>query len=102
MAPVIPFLSDDPAQLRATVRAIAASGAASVTPLVLHLRPGARATVRHSAGSVKPTETEMPTSVTSEACTRRSRSRRISVPFVRIEKGFAWSRRAEMIPGIRP
>ncbi|MEV5169886.1 Rv2578c family radical SAM protein [Streptomyces flaveolus] len=42
MAPVIPFLSDDPAQLRATVRAIAAAGATSVTPLVLHLRPGAR------------------------------------------------------------
>ncbi len=42
MAPVIPFLSDRPAQLRATVRAIAAAGAASVTPLVLHLRPGAR------------------------------------------------------------
>ncbi|MEW1601082.1 Rv2578c family radical SAM protein [Streptomyces sp. NPDC093808] len=42
MAPVIPFLSDRPEQLRATVRAVAASGAASVTPLVLHLRPGAR------------------------------------------------------------
>jgi DNA repair photolyase len=42
MAPVIPFLSDQPAQLRAAVRAIAASGATSVTPLVLHLRPGAR------------------------------------------------------------
>ncbi|PZG95395.1 radical SAM protein [Streptomyces sp. NTH33] len=42
MAPVIPFLSDRPAQLRATVRAIAAAGATSVTPLVLHLRPGAR------------------------------------------------------------
>ena len=42
MAPVIPFLGDSPAQLRATVRAIAASGATSVTPLVLHLRPGAR------------------------------------------------------------
>ena len=42
MAPVIPFLGDDPAQLRATVRAIAAAGATSVTPLVLHLRPGAR------------------------------------------------------------
>ncbi|MBC2903063.1 Rv2578c family radical SAM protein [Streptomyces cupreus] len=42
MAPVIPFLSDSPAQLRATVRAIAAAGATSVTPLVLHLRPGAR------------------------------------------------------------
>ncbi|MFJ2957612.1 Rv2578c family radical SAM protein [Streptomyces sp. NPDC087270] len=42
MAPVLPFLSDSPAQLRATVRAIAAAGATSVTPLVLHLRPGAR------------------------------------------------------------
>lgn len=42
MAPVIPFLSDSPAQLRATVGAIAAAGATSVTPLVLHLRPGAR------------------------------------------------------------
>ncbi|MCX5250136.1 MULTISPECIES: Rv2578c family radical SAM protein [unclassified Streptomyces] len=42
MAPVIPFLSDQPAQLCATVRAIAAAGATSVTPLVLHLRPGAR------------------------------------------------------------
>ncbi|MFI1334839.1 Rv2578c family radical SAM protein [Streptomyces sp. NPDC020845] len=42
MAPVIPFLSDSPEQLRATVRAVAAAGATSVTPLVLHLRPGAR------------------------------------------------------------
>lgn len=42
MAPVIPFLSDHPSQLRATVRTIAVSGATSVTPLVLHLRPGAR------------------------------------------------------------
>jgi DNA repair photolyase len=42
MAPVLPYLSDSPEQLAATVRAIAASGATSVTPLVLHLRPGAR------------------------------------------------------------
>ncbi len=42
MAPVIPFLGDHPDQLRATVRAVAAAGASSVTPLVLHLRPGAR------------------------------------------------------------
>ncbi|MFD0446984.1 Rv2578c family radical SAM protein [Streptomyces indonesiensis] len=42
MAPVIPFLSDSPEQLRATVRAIAEASASSVTPLVLHLRPGAR------------------------------------------------------------
>ncbi|MFM9445995.1 Rv2578c family radical SAM protein [Streptomyces acidiscabies] len=42
MAPVIPFLSDHPDHLRATVRATAAAGATSVTPLTLHLRPGAR------------------------------------------------------------
>ncbi|CAL9584392.1 Rv2578c family radical SAM protein [Streptomyces sp. enrichment culture] len=42
MAPVVPFLGDRPEQLRATVQAIAEAGATSVTPLVLHLRPGAR------------------------------------------------------------
>ncbi|RMI42380.1 Rv2578c family radical SAM protein [Streptomyces triticirhizae] len=42
MAPVLPYLADSPGQLRATVRAIAAAGATSVTPLALHLRPGAR------------------------------------------------------------
>jgi DNA repair photolyase len=42
MAPVIPFLGDSPAGLRTTVRAVAAAGATSVTPLTLHLRPGAR------------------------------------------------------------
>ncbi|MGK5632429.1 Rv2578c family radical SAM protein [Streptomyces sp. URMC 123] len=42
MAPVVPFLGDSPAELRATVRAIAAAGATSVTPIALHLRPGAR------------------------------------------------------------
>jgi DNA repair photolyase len=42
MGPVIPFLSDSPAQLEATVSRIAASGATQVTPIVLHLRPGIR------------------------------------------------------------
>ena len=42
MGPVLPFLSDSPAQLDATVRLIAQARAASVTPIVLHLRPGAR------------------------------------------------------------
>ncbi|MBV9095031.1 MAG: hypothetical protein JO132_14345, partial [Streptosporangiaceae bacterium] len=42
MAPVIPFLSDSPAQLAATVRMIASAGVAHVTPIVLHLRPGTR------------------------------------------------------------
>ena len=42
MGPVVPFLSDTPAQLDATVRQIAQAGARSVTPIVLHLRTGAR------------------------------------------------------------
>jgi DNA repair photolyase len=42
MAPVLPFLTDSDEQLDATVAAIAASGAAYVAPIVLHLRPGAR------------------------------------------------------------
>ncbi|RCG26835.1 radical SAM protein [Sphaerisporangium album] len=42
MAPVLPYLTDSPAQLERTVRAIAEAGAAHVTPIVLHLRPGAR------------------------------------------------------------
>jgi DNA repair photolyase len=42
MGPVIPYLSDSPAQLDDAVRQIAASGALHVTPIVLHLRPGAR------------------------------------------------------------
>jgi DNA repair photolyase len=42
MAPILPFLTDTDDQLEATVAAIADAGADSVTPLVLHLRPGAR------------------------------------------------------------
>jgi DNA repair photolyase len=42
MGPVVPFLSDSPAQLDATVRQVAESGASQVSPIVLHLRPGAR------------------------------------------------------------
>jgi len=42
MGPVVPFLSDSPAQLDAAVRAIAEAGAAHVSPIVLHLRPGTR------------------------------------------------------------
>ena len=42
MGPILPYLSDSPAQLEATVRQIAAAGATRVTPIVLHLRPGAR------------------------------------------------------------
>jgi DNA repair photolyase len=42
MGPVIPFLSDSPAQLDAAVSQIAATGATHVSPIVLHLRPGTR------------------------------------------------------------
>src|SRR5215469_17421887 len=42
MGPVVPFLSDSPAQLDAAVSQIAAAGAPRVTPIVLHLRPGTR------------------------------------------------------------
>jgi DNA repair photolyase len=42
MAPVLPFLTDSEEQLDATVAAIARSGASRVSPIVLHLRPGAR------------------------------------------------------------
>jgi DNA repair photolyase len=42
MAPIIPFLSDSPAQLAATVAAVAETRATHVSPIVLHLRTGAR------------------------------------------------------------
>ena len=42
MGPIVPFLSDSPAQLEQSVRQIAAAGATHVSPIVLHLRPGAR------------------------------------------------------------
>ncbi|WP_433479472.1 Rv2578c family radical SAM protein [Spirillospora sp. CA-142024] len=42
MGPVIPYLSDSPAQLDAAVRQIADAGATSVSAITLHLRPGAR------------------------------------------------------------
>ncbi|WP_326562425.1 Rv2578c family radical SAM protein [Micromonospora sp. NBC_01796] len=42
MAPILPGLTDTDDSIEATVAAIAAAGAVSVTPLPLHLRPGAR------------------------------------------------------------
>jgi DNA repair photolyase len=42
MGPIVPYLSDSLSQLDATVRRIAATGATHVTPIVLHLRKGAR------------------------------------------------------------
>src|SRR6516165_8151760 len=54
MGPVVPFLSVSPAQLDATVRQIAQAGATSVTPIVLHLRPGAREWFFHWLGETHP------------------------------------------------
>ncbi|MGN9840244.1 Rv2578c family radical SAM protein [Nonomuraea sp. H19] len=42
MAPILPYLTDSPAQLERTVKEIAESGATHLSPIVLHLRPGAR------------------------------------------------------------
>ncbi|WP_030227766.1 Rv2578c family radical SAM protein [Actinoalloteichus caeruleus] len=42
MAPILPGLGDSAERIDSAVAAIAAAGATSVTPVVLHLRPGAR------------------------------------------------------------
>jgi DNA repair photolyase len=42
MAPILPFLTDSDEQLDAVVAAAAAAGARYLSPIVLHLRPGAR------------------------------------------------------------
>ncbi|MER7504504.1 Rv2578c family radical SAM protein [Nonomuraea pusilla] len=42
MAPILPYLTDSPAQLDRTVKEIAEAGATHIAPIVLHLRPGAR------------------------------------------------------------
>src|SRR6202050_4306278 len=42
MGPVVPFLSDSPAQLDVAGSQIAGAGATHVMPIVLHLRPGTR------------------------------------------------------------
>jgi DNA repair photolyase len=42
VAPIIPGLSDAPEQLDAVVGAAVAAGATSITPIVLHLRPGVK------------------------------------------------------------
>ena len=42
VAPVLPGLSDSDAQLEAVVKACVEAGAASIAPILLHLRPGVR------------------------------------------------------------
>jgi DNA repair photolyase len=41
-APILPGISDSPAQLEALARALVDAGVTSATPIVLHLRPGVR------------------------------------------------------------
>ena len=41
-APILPGISDSPAQLGALARALADAGVESASPIVLHLRPGVR------------------------------------------------------------
>ena len=54
MAPILPGLTDTDESIDATVKAIARAGAASVTPLPLHLRPGAREWYLGWLGDVHP------------------------------------------------
>lgn len=54
MAPILPGLTDTGEQIDRAVAAIAAAGAAHVTPLVLHLRPGAREWYRAWLASEHP------------------------------------------------
>lgn len=54
MAPILPFLTDSPDHLDRTVRAIARAGAVSVTPIVLHLRQGAREWYLRWLGAARP------------------------------------------------
>jgi DNA repair photolyase len=42
VAPVLPGISDSPEQLTEVVEACAEAGAVSVSPILLHLRPGVR------------------------------------------------------------
>jgi DNA repair photolyase len=56
VAPVIPGLSDRPEQLAAVVRACRDAGAVSVSPLLLHLRPGVR---EHFLGEIARSRPEL-------------------------------------------
>ena len=42
VAPILPGISDSPAQLREVVRAVAEAGATHISPITLHLRPGVK------------------------------------------------------------
>ncbi len=54
LAPIIPGISDAPEQLDDIVRGAVEAGANSVTPIVLHLRPGVREVFLPWLASVRP------------------------------------------------
>lgn len=54
IAPVLPGISDRPEQLEAVVRAAIEAGATSVTPILLHLRPGVRDHYLEWLGRTRP------------------------------------------------
>jgi DNA repair photolyase len=63
MAPILPGLTDTDESIEETVAGVAAAGARSVTPLALHLRPGARewyaAWLAHERPSLAPRYREL-------------------------------------------
>ena len=75
MAPILPHLTDSPEQLHATVEAVARAGATSITPIVLHLRPGAR---EWYLGWLGPTGRTW--SRSTVRCTATARTRRPGTP----------------------
>ena len=54
VAPVLPGLSDSPEQLEAVVKACVEAGARSISPLMLHLRPGVREHYLQWLAGVRP------------------------------------------------
>ncbi len=54
IAPIIPGMSDAPDQLDAVVGAAVEAGAGSITPIVLHLRPGVREVFEPWLADVRP------------------------------------------------
>lgn len=54
IAPIIPGLSDDAMQLRAVIAGAIEAGATSITPIVLHLRPGVREVFLERLGRERP------------------------------------------------
>jgi DNA repair photolyase len=82
VAPVIPGLSDRPEQLAAVVRACRDAGAVSVSPLLLHLRPGVRAhflgEIARSRPELAPTYERLYVRPYAPASTQRALARQVA------------------------